>query len=203
MKKSTVLAIVIPVTAAGLIAGTVGAVTLSQTLASPAATPTVAVETTPSAAPLPSNAEEAAAENPATTAEMLAFIIEEEKLAFDVYTVLGEMWNSNTMLNIVNSESSHQSQVEGLLATYGVADPRSSEVGVFTNPDLQALYDQLIAQGSVSKQAAMEVGVLIEETDIADIDEMLGVITEPDIVSVLQSLRSGSENHLAAFQRQL
>lgn len=203
MKKSTVLAIVIPVTAVALVGGTVGAVSLSQTLGSPAPAPSTAVVSSPSVAPLPSNAEEVATESTATTAEMLAYIIEEEKLAFDVYTVLGEMWNSNTMLNIVNSESSHQSQVESLLATYGVTDPRSSEVGVFADPELQALYDQLIAQGSVSKQAAMEVGVLIEETDIADIDEMLAVITEPDIVSVLQSLRSGSENHLAAFQRQL
>jgi hypothetical protein len=76
-------------------------------------------------------------------------------------------------------------------------------VGVFTNPDLQALYDSLIAQGSVSEQAAMEVGVVIEETDIVDIDAMFLTITEPDVVAVLESLRAGSVNHLAAFQRQL
>lgn len=138
-----------------------------------------------------------------TLQESLAFIIEEEKLAFDVYTVLGEKWDLNSMQNITNSESTHQSQVEPLLVTYGVDDPRSSEVGVFTNPDLQALYDSLISTGMTSKTDAIEVGVLIEETDIADIDKMLTQISEPDVVSVLQSLRSGSLNHLVAFQRQL
>jgi hypothetical protein len=74
---------------------------------------------------------------------------------------------------------------------------------VTPNPDLQALYDSLIAQGSVSEQAAMEVGVVIEETDIADIDVMISETTESDVLAVLDSLRSGSVNHLAAFQRQL
>jgi hypothetical protein len=107
------------------------------------------------------------------------------------------------MSNITKSETSHQAQVATLLGAYGIADPRSTEVGVFTNPDLQALYDSLIAQGSVSEQAAMEVGVVIEETDIIDLDLMISQTTEPDVIAVLESLRAGSVNHLAAFQRQL
>lgn len=134
--------------------------------------------------------------------DALTYIIEEEKLAYDVYTVLGEMWNLRTMQNIVKSEATHQSRVQTLLTTYNVTDPRSSEIGVFTNPELQNLYDSLIEQGSVSAQQAIQVGITIEKTDIADIDEMLSGGLPGDVVAVLEALRSGSLNHLAAFERQ-
>ena len=133
----------------------------------------------------------------------LTYLIEEEKLAHDVYTVLGELWGSKTMSNIVNSENSHESQVAVVLATYGFEDPRSSEVGVFVNPELQALYDTLIAQGSKSEAEAMQVGVIIEETDIADLNKMMATTLETDALAMMESLLSGSENHLAAFRRQL
>lgn len=138
-----------------------------------------------------------------TTDELLIYLIEEEKLAHDVYTVLGDMWGSNVFTNILASETQHQEQVLSLLTAYGLSDPRSTELGVFTNPDLQALYDQLIAQGSTSVTDAYKVGVLIEETDIADLSEAMSTTSDQTILSTLQSLLSASENHLAAFQRKL
>ena len=156
-----------------------------------------------SASATPGETQAAPVAEKSTLEANLAYLIEEEKLAHDVYTVLGEMWGSKTMMNIVNSEDTHESQVLAVLANYGFADPRSSEVGVFVNAKLQDLYDTLIAQGSQSERAAMEVGVIIEETDIADLDEMMAVTTEADALAMMASLRAGSENHLAAFQRQL
>lgn len=137
------------------------------------------------------------------TVEMLTYLIEEEKLAHDVYTVLYEMYGSKVFGNILESESTHQEKVLELLDAYGVADPRDSELGVFNDPDLQALYDQLIAKGSLSAQDAFEVGVMIEEKDIADITDQLALTSDSEIVTVLEKLRSGSENHLRAFNRQL
>jgi hypothetical protein len=137
------------------------------------------------------------------TVEMLTYLIEEEKLAHDVYTVLYEMYGSKVFGNILESESTHQDKVMELLDAYGVADPRDSSLGVFNDPDLQALFDQLIAKGSLSAQDAFEVGVMIEEKDIADITAQLALTSDSQIVSVLESLRSGSENHLRAFNRQL
>ncbi|PTW91328.1 hypothetical protein C8A06_1048 [Microbacteriaceae bacterium MWH-Ta3] len=141
----------------------------------------------------------------ATTSEqeMLVYLVEEEKLALDVYTTLENLWGSRVFERVSRSEESHQDRVASLLFAAGVADPRSSDVGVFQNDELQALYDSLIAQGSASETAAFEVGVAIEERDIADITEMLTTVTEPSIVAVLESLRAASENHLAAFTRQL
>jgi len=84
-----------------------------------------------------------------------------------------------------------------------VADPRSSELGVFNDPDLQALFDQLVAMGSKSAADAYQVGVLIEEKDIADISAQLATATDQAVVDVLEKLRAASENHLRAFNRQL
>ena len=138
-----------------------------------------------------------------TTEDLLLYLIEEEKLAHDVYTVLGETWGGNTFSNILGSETSHQDQVLNLLNSYGLTDPRSSEIGVFVNPDLQALYDQLIAQGMTSQAEAYKVGVLIEETDITDLTKAINSTSDATIVATLEKLRSASESHLAAFSKKL
>jgi hypothetical protein len=138
-----------------------------------------------------------------TTKDLLVYLIEEEKLAHDVYTVLSQQWGGNTFSNILASERTHQEMVLGLLSSYGVIDPRSQDIGVFTNPELQALYDQLVTQGMTSQTEAYAVGVLIEQTDIADLTSAIGTTTDSSIISVLEKLRSASESHLAAFNSKL
>jgi hypothetical protein len=137
----------------------------------------------------------------ATTASLL-FMIEEEKLAHDVYVTLGDLWGSKIFTNIADSESTHQDQVLTLLDSRAIVDPRSTEVGVFVNPDLQALYDQLVAQGSASRDAAMQVGIAIEEKDISDLAATIAVEDEADVIDVYERLLAASQKHLAAFERQ-
>ena len=146
----------------------------------------------------------AAAEAPSQSIDqMLVYLAEEEKLAHDVYAVLGDMWGDQIFTNIQRSEVSHQDQVSALLKTYSISDPRSSELGVFTNPELQALFDQLIAQGSQSVTEAYNVGVLIEQTDIADLQESIAATSDPVILTTLNRLLGASENHLKAFSRKI
>lgn len=138
-----------------------------------------------------------------TTEDLLLYLIEEEKLAHDVYNAIFQKYGVNIFGNILNSELTHQEWVLGLLQTRNIPDPRSSELGVFKDQDLQAFYDQLIQQGNISVAEAYKVGVAIEEKDIADISTQLATATESDVISTLESLRNGSENHLRAFNRQL
>lgn len=135
--------------------------------------------------------------------DLLLYLIEEEKLAHDVYFVLGEAWGGNTFANILASETSHQDQVLNLLDKNGLADPRSTEIGVFANPELQNLFDQLIAQGMTSQTEAYKVGVLIEQKDITDLTTALSSTTDEIVISTLENLLSASESHLAAFNRKL
>ncbi len=134
----------------------------------------------------------------------LKFMREEEKLAHDVYVTLYAQWGAATFNSIAASEATHTAQIASLLSKYGIADPAAGNgVGVFTDPALQALYNQLIAQGSVSLSAALNVGGLIEETDIVDIQTRLVGVTHSDITQVYTNLISGSYNHLRGFVKAL
>lgn len=129
----------------------------------------------------------------------LLWMREEEKLARDVYLTLYETYGLQIFQNIANSEQMHMDAVLSLLEKYGIEDPAVDEVGIFTNPELQALYDQLIAMGSRSIEDALKVGALIEETDIKDLEEWITKTDNADIIQVYENLMAGSENHLRAF----
>ncbi len=130
----------------------------------------------------------------------LLYLREEEKLAHDVYVYLYDLWGMNIFENIADSEQTHTDAVKILLDTYGLQDPADGiAVGEFTNPELQALYDQLIAQGSLSLSDALKVGATIEELDILDLREAFSQTTALDIQQVYENLENGSGNHLESF----
>ena len=135
----------------------------------------------------------------------LTYMREEEKLARDVYLVLYDEWRSRIFKTISASEQTHMDAIKTLLDRYGIPDPAvEAELGKFTNPGLQALYDKLIETGSLSLPEALEVGVEIEETDIDDLTEGIAASsTHKDIVTVYGNLLAGSLNHRDAFNTNL
>jgi len=129
---------------------------------------------------------------------------EEEKLARDVYRTLGDRYGATVFSNIAGSEQRHMDAVAGLLAVYGLTDPITDDaVGVFTAPELQALYASLVARGAASLGDALAVGAAIEELDLADLADALAEAPPADVVQVFDNLAKGSRNHLRAFVRQL
>lgn len=137
----------------------------------------------------------------------LLYMVEEEKLAHDVYLAMDGLWGAqvNVFGQIAPSETQHTQSVRERILAHGLADPTANQaLGAFVNPELQALYDALIVRGSKDLIAALKVGCLIEEVDIQDLrDRQADVIDEPDIVAVYDSLMCGSRNHLRAFNRTL
>ena len=134
----------------------------------------------------------------------LTYMREEEKLARDVYLFLYDKWHSRIFKNISVSEQTHMDAIKTLLDRYGIPDPAADKgPGEFTNSQLQALYDELIQDGSSSLVDALGVGVFIEETDIEDLNAGIASSTHKDIISVFSNLLSGSLNHLNAFNSNL
>ena len=132
----------------------------------------------------------------------LAFMREEEKLAGDVYVALYDEWGLNIFNNISGAESTHTAAVKTLLDRYDIADPSEGLApGEFTNPEIQALYDDLVETGSQSVVDALRVGALIEDLDISDLQDR--ATQTPDINLVYDNLERGSRNHMRAFIRQL
>jgi hypothetical protein len=141
-----------------------------------------------------------------TEAADLQHMREEEKLARDVYTVMNTKYGSSVRVfaNIAKSESRHTLAVKRLLTVYNVADPVAADIpGVFADPGMQQLYNSLVAQGSTSLTAALQVGVAIEELDIADLQKCIARTTNASVKRVYTNLLDGSRNHLTAFQRVL
>ena len=124
----------------------------------------------------------------------------EEKLARDVYIVMGDLWNYEVFLNIQLSEQKHMDAIKRLLVKYNVPDPiTDNTVGVFPDPQFQTLYNQYIVQGTQSLEQALLAGITIEELDIADLVNQLSFVDNQDIIRVYQNLKAASENHLTAL----
>lgn len=141
-----------------------------------------------------------AAELSPETVSMLQFMVAEEKLARDVYTVLGATFDTRVFDNIASAEQRHMSSVTALLDRYGIVDPTEGDAaGVFDDARLQALYDSLVRTGLASPTSAMAVGATIERLDIADLQSAIAATDAADVRVVLSRLLMGSQNHLAAF----
>ena len=134
-----------------------------------------------------------------TDAANILFMKQEEKLARDVYQVLGDQWDHPTFANITVSEQRHMDTVDGLIRRFGLEDTTPTQPGQFSIPELQTLFDELVTEGGQSLTQALAVGVLIEETDIADLDAAISGTKDRTIRQVLSNLRRGSLSHLAAF----
>ena len=81
--------------------------------------------------------------------------------------------------NIAESEARHQETVAGLLAKHGIANPTAGDaLGVFDDPAVQTRYNDLIARARTSLTSALEVGVVIEESEIRILTGILAT-TDP------------------------
>jgi hypothetical protein len=131
---------------------------------------------------------------------------EEEKLARDVYLTLYRKWKVPIFRNIARSERMHMKRIGYLLRRYKVEDPvrkTGGKIGVFSDPKLQALYNQLVAQGSKSLVEGLKVGATIEDLDIKDLQDSEKMTNKKDILWVYRNLEKGSRNHMRAFVRAL
>lgn len=134
----------------------------------------------------------------------LIFMREEEKLAYDVYTVFDKKWGSRPFGNITASEQTHMAAVKGLLDRYGIADPIvGRKPGEFKDKTLQKLYNDLIKTGSTSRIEALRAGATIEDVDLFDLARWSKETKNPDILAVYANLERGSRNHLRAFSSNL
>jgi hypothetical protein len=140
----------------------------------------------------------------ASEADALRLMREEEKLAHDVYVALEARWHLVTFSNIASSEQRHMDAVANLLVAHGIEDPAAGNAaGVFTDPRLQTLHDELVAKGSGSLDDALIVGATIEDLDLFDLARLTAQTTRADVLAVWATLSKGSRNHLRSFESQL
>jgi len=156
----------------------------------------------------------------------LAFMGNEERLAYNVYTYLYDYHDESItqLQNIANnSERYHIQIVRDLVNKYNITEDDltildlgavasalteqdslpSNEYGIKA---IQELYDLLIAKGEKSDQDALEVGCMVEVTDINDLNEKIEnaeISGAQDLIDGFNILRDGSYNHYWAFDKGL
>ena len=151
----------------------------------------------------------------------LSYMGNEERLAYDVYNKLFEYFPSVTQFNNIatNGEYPHIPTVQLLIKKY-ISDYsefsnidleelaykdtaiENMDAGTYDISALQNLYDWLMEKGIASQQDALEVGCLIEVTDINDLDHDIGIAQDQnatDIEAAFDFLRVGSYAHYWAF----
>ena len=160
--------------------------------------------------------------------DALAHMGNEERLAYDIYMNLYTYHEANgteirQLENIATrSEANHIAIVRSLVRKYELTEENLSVVespvadsnisfeempsGQYDIPAIQELYDSLYAKGTQSAQDALEVGCMVEVTDVNDLDAYIAIAEESNATDVVQAftiLRSGSYNHYWAFDRGL
>jgi len=151
----------------------------------------------------------------------IAYMWNEEKLAKDIYLALNDIYPTQQLEKIATqAETKHQALVEELVQRYDLnitnlvdytesyseAELRAFAPGEFGIQAIQDLYDVLYEKGSQSQQDALEIGCMVEVTDINDLNEDILIAEETnasDLVTVFNNLRDGSYNHYWAFDKGL
>ena len=154
----------------------------------------------------------------------LSYMGNEERLAYDIYMKLYESYPLTQFTNIANNgEKVHIQAVQLLIQKYinsydeftnidltelkymdaSIEDMSS---GVYDISAIQNLYDLLLSKGQQSQQDALEVGCMVEVTDINDLLHDIEIAKESDandIVTTFEFLRDGSYAHYWAFDKGL
>lgn len=132
----------------------------------------------------------------------LAFSRDEERMALELWTLFDEVYGHETEVfdNIAESESSHFEAIGDKLEQYDVPDPSEGmDSDEYTDPAIQALYDDWESRGLTSLEEALRVGVELETVDIADLEAKIAKDNPADVETVYTNLCDGSYSHLAAF----
>lgn len=136
----------------------------------------------------------------------LQYMRQEEKMAYDAYSVFYEKWEAQPFKNIQAAEKQHIALVLDQMAYFKVPDPLAgveNQRGTFALTEIKTLYTDLIAKGNTSLSAAFQAGALIEETDIRDLQSRYASTSNTAIRNTYTVLIQASENHLRAFVRNL
>ena len=169
----------------------------------------------------------------------LIFMRSEEKLARDVYLTLAEMYPEQPIFLTIatRAEQTHTDTMAAMLQKFKIEDPEPStaldtlppfdQIGVFENyyfaEYFTEKYKDLVGLAGMGLFEALNVGALIEELDMHDIDYCndafylyypdplpeypdcggLSATAVRALQNSLGNLLAGSENHLCAFVSQI
>jgi len=156
----------------------------------------------------------------------LIYMGNEEKLAYDVYTKMYELYPEEKVFENISkkSETKHFEAIKNLIYKYDINITELDDItnnpnltmvlgeeielddliGEYNLQSISDLYKNLINKGSMTKTDAFEVGCIVEVTDINDLLKRKSNLNEnEDIEKVYDYLLNGSYNHYWSFDKAL
>lgn len=131
----------------------------------------------------------------------LAALAEQHKLSGDLYRALADQHQVRVFHRTARGEERHLEKVRILLDRYQVADPTAGLVaGEFADPEVQADYDRLLADGSADLTAALAVGRARAQHMVDSLDAASDGVTASDVVAGYEHLLESTRRHLTAFE---
>ncbi len=136
----------------------------------------------------------------------LLMMIEEEKLARDVYITLSKKYDTKVFKNISDAENRHMDAIVCLIEKYDLKNPiEGKAIGEFSDRKFQDMYESLVIRGKTDLTEALKIGAAIEDLDIYDLNKLIESRTtdNADLQAVFKELVKGSRNHMRAFTKNL
>ncbi|MDD2533116.1 MAG: hypothetical protein PHC86_00230 [Eubacteriales bacterium] len=125
-----------------------------------------------------------------TVVDMLNYAIQDEYLAHGEYAkIIAEFGSANPYANIIRSEETHIDYLSEVFNDYGMNVPTDDSASHLVVPS--------------SLLEAAQTGVQAEIDNIAMYEEFLGHALPLDVMDVFSALKTASESHLAAFEKQV
>lgn len=130
---------------------------------------------------------------------------DKEKLTYDVYYSLNEKYSSDIFKKMIQNELQHKELSAGLALKYGINISVNSdnEVGKFSNPKDQNIYDEMMRYGGYSLLDAFRAGARMEEINISEQLDYISKSSNEEIIKVFEIIEKGSEEQLRTFVKEL
>ncbi|MBK9488308.1 MAG: DUF2202 domain-containing protein [Haliscomenobacter sp.] len=137
---------------------------------------------------------------------IILYLIEQEKVAHDLYRVLDTMWVTDVFNRVSNEELQHMAKLSAVACEFMIDVPahfNEYPEGQFVDGKLRRLYTDLLVAANFSLEEAYRACANLEERKILDLKAAL---REPNFeieTLTYKALLIGAEDNLKLFIREL
>lgn len=131
-------------------------------------------------------------------------ILEQRKMARDLYYKLYKTWHSDTFKRLSDSEQIYLNSLKKLTTKLNIIDPTIDDTkGVFSSDYITKLYIDFSKIGLSSDYEAFRIAATVQDLMINDINQLLNSSSDKSIIDAMNNTKQGSISHLRACNREI
>lgn len=134
-----------------------------------------------------------------TAQEQLVYAMEFNKMSIEIYREINTLYLNDMVVKTYDLAVKQRTELEGLLKSQAIEDPRSAEPEVFNNKEIKQLYASYSSQLKISEKEALDSVIAIQNSNIDISTELLGASKDKTIIAIFEKLRKTSETDLRNY----